>query len=1240
MKNPKLVLALSALLTLGLVSCGASGSAETVFVPTQSEPAEENEYLRIYNLYKAAGGEQTYEEWKASIRGERGADGASLRTGMGAPATSLGNDGDSYLDINTWDYYIKTAGFWTKIGNVQGLRGEKGDPGEKGDKGDQGEPGEKGDKGDPGEKGDKGDQGDPGEKGDKGDKGDQGDPGEKGDKGDKGDTGEKGDKGDTGDKGDKGDPGEKGDKGDQGDPGEKGDKGDKGDQGDPGEKGDKGDQGDPGEKGDKGDKGDQGDPGEKGDKGDQGDPGEKGDKGDKGQDGTSVRTGHGEPDAELGAEGDSYIDLDTWDFYVKVDGDWVLAGNIKGEQGSGAGDQGPKGDKGDQGEPGEKGQDGTSMRTGNGEPDAELGADGDSYIDLNNWNFYVKADGVWTLVGNIKGDAGGSESPVVQDKYTLTFDMNGGVGSVVSMEVEAGAIPGSLPVLENRENGARFLGWYTGFGPNDAHITNFTPIHSDMTLHAEWSFYEYNFWNIDGSLLTGYRLGAGAVWNDYLGSLPTAEPFYIGTMKYNYGGWFSKGVREGGVSGDERTSPIHKDIQWVPGFYSEDGTQMAITLHEGFLHDDYTDLMQEEMAAYAAEEKEWDNPYCFIEMGTGNAWFYDAEGWHVEAISNESIEPELPTVEIIHEGTQEDPLNANEAISIIRNWKVEGTFLNIGDLYHVEGVVTNAVYKPVYGAYDITLKNSLDTEFKFFNIKLNESLPDYSAEPEKLIGATVAGMGFLEQYVGEDGVIIYEMPNISAADSPTGTALFPTLYSIEGAEAPSAWEPGHGYLESDPFVVPEALEVAGALEVGKVDAHPCYVHGIVTSIETPYDEVKGTISFRLGLELESENTLLIYSLHVSAEDAAKILPGAEVFLTANLQNYNGVLETAGGSLVAITAETPIVAPDPVNVTVAELLALEDTVTNQCFRVSGIFEQKKNDVYGNGFLTDPETGLSIKVYGSTATASALSYAYPDFAFNNPEDAQTSLVNLENGMQVTMEVVFKMYNGTPEIMGVVTDMSSSDNLYEAEIQVGEGGTANLSKTGDIAYGEEITVTVTPNEGKVIKSVVVRDASGTVTRITDTLTFNATCVNQVIVEFEDAEGGVAHTGASLEDALTTDEAAEIMNSWGVSATAVGDTELYVSGKVVSANYDSGHSSYNIYLECTYGTFQLYSVKMPAEVGDYSANPSALVGATVAVYGYLEYYVNKSGAVTYEVGYLNASLSPTGSAYNANVVQIVLPE
>lgn len=51
-----------------------------------------------------------------------------------------------------------------------------------------------------------------------------------------------------------------------------------------------------------------------------------------GKDGTSLLNGNGKPSDALGKPGDSYIDLETWDFYVKIENAWVFQSNLKTSQ--------------------------------------------------------------------------------------------------------------------------------------------------------------------------------------------------------------------------------------------------------------------------------------------------------------------------------------------------------------------------------------------------------------------------------------------------------------------------------------------------------------------------------------------------------------------------------------------------------------------------------------------------------------------------------------------------------------------------------------------------------------------------------------------------------------------------------------------------------------------------------------------------------------------------------------------
>jgi hypothetical protein len=71
--------------------------------------------------------------------GVDGADGGAILKGTGAPAVSLGADGDLYIDTVSRDVYQKAGGAWTVITNLSG-----GPPGAKGDTGAKGDPGTNG----------------------------------------------------------------------------------------------------------------------------------------------------------------------------------------------------------------------------------------------------------------------------------------------------------------------------------------------------------------------------------------------------------------------------------------------------------------------------------------------------------------------------------------------------------------------------------------------------------------------------------------------------------------------------------------------------------------------------------------------------------------------------------------------------------------------------------------------------------------------------------------------------------------------------------------------------------------------------------------------------------------------------------------------------------------------------------------------------------------------------------------
>ncbi len=113
-------------------------------------------------------------------------------------------------------------------------------------------------------------------------------------------------------------------------------------------------------------------------------------EGSPGTNGKTVRNGSGVPDNGAGADGDFYIDTDTYDIYgPKTTGDWGSSTSLVSTV---------------------VGPDGTSIRSGSGAPGSGDGNDGDFYIDTDVSDLYGPKATTWPSPVSLIGATGSNGS--------------------------------------------------------------------------------------------------------------------------------------------------------------------------------------------------------------------------------------------------------------------------------------------------------------------------------------------------------------------------------------------------------------------------------------------------------------------------------------------------------------------------------------------------------------------------------------------------------------------------------------------------------------------------------------------------------------------------------------------------------------------------------------------------------------------------------------------------------------
>lgn len=206
--------------------------------------------------------------------------------------------------------------------------------------------------------------------------------------------------------------------------------------------------------------------------------GEKGDKGDEGapgKDGTSCFNGRGKPNVSLGNDGDSYIDTDTWNFYVKIEGVWIEKGNIKGENGStpdiNIGENGNWFIDGVDTDVSSKGEDGKFIEK----------------IEYKSSNGYVDIYAI-TFSDGSTIDFEITNKETIEETFDITFDPNGGVlpSHLVESDYQDLKEGAFIRLPTPYREGFNFDGWYMSKTYRATKVNESTYVYGNLDLVARW----------------------------------------------------------------------------------------------------------------------------------------------------------------------------------------------------------------------------------------------------------------------------------------------------------------------------------------------------------------------------------------------------------------------------------------------------------------------------------------------------------------------------------------------------------------------------------------------------------------------------------------------------------------------------------------------------------------------------------------------------------------------------------
>lgn len=526
------------------------------------------------------------------------------------------------------------------------------------------------------------------------------------------------------------------------------------------------------------------------------------------------------------------------------------------------------------------------------------------------------------------------------------------------------------------------------------------------------------------------------------------------------------------------------------------------------------------------------------------------------------------------------PNGSTDTVSVVSNneevatiAKVEGSDYD----YTITGVsVGTTTITVTLGTIVKTIDVTVLEELKITEIK-DIVLPSSGTETILFQGKITAHNNY-NSFIVDDGtgaVIVYN--SSIASDYKVGDAyLFegtitnyfgtPEVTDITNATALSAAEAAAITPQANTALTDDVLnafkDYNSSNPIPTTMVKPYTFTGIVTNKET--HDVTLNVN-------GSEVRLISVSNQKSIYDSLEVGKGYDITAYFYGHHSNGYIQALTMSATLnedVGGGTTETLPDPIDITISNLVA-GNVQTNTLYSVSGIMEGWKGDEYGKGYLTDPITGASIMVYGATVEASAddaFTVTNGSVSWDNPKNANETLADMKDGYEVTMNVVYTLYNSTPEIMGIVTEYGASENTYTVNVTESENGTVTPDKDA-YSYGETVSLTIAPSEGYSVASVSVDHGytQETLTADEGTYSFSATVVNNVTVSYRDTSVEVTSvtydftTAPSFSfstSALTTDQ----LNTYFSALSSDADLRATATEKVYYADGENSNSNNGI--------------------------------------------------------------------------------